>query len=139
MLASIFAGYNGFWLKYLLSVGAGYIGSHTTHRLLLRGHDCIVADNLSKGYRHNAEGSRLRVVGLHDTSALESLMMAEKFDAVLHFAASIAVGESTQVPQDYFTNNVAGSLSLLNAMIASHVKKIVFSSTAAVLSSSRNP
>lgn len=59
-------------------------------------------------------------------------MMAEKFDAVLHFAASIAVGESTQVPQDYFTNNVAGSLSLLNAMIASHVKKIVFSSTAAV-------
>ncbi len=118
--------------KILVVGGSGYIGSHTTHFLLRHGHDCVVADNLSKGYRHNTEISRLRVVGLHDTAALETLMAKEKFDAVVHFAASIAVGESTRVPQEYFTNNVAGSLSLLNAMIAANVKKIVFSSTAAV-------
>lgn len=118
--------------KILVVGGAGYIGSHTTHYLLKQGHDCTVADNLSTGYRHNVEAARLRVIGLHDTPGLQHLLESEGFDAVIHFAASIAVGESTRVPHEYFTNNVSGSFSLLQAMIAANVKRIVFSSTAAV-------
>ncbi len=89
-------------------------------------------DNLVTGYRHNVLASRLRVIGLHETAALEQLMEAERFDAAIHFAASIAVGESTKVPHEYFTNNVSGSFSLLQAMIGANLNKIVFSSTAAV-------
>ena len=118
--------------KILVVGGAGYIGSHTTHLLLQRGHDCIVADNLSKGYRHNVEPARFRELDLQDTPALTNLMQAGRFDAVIHFAASIAVGESTTVPHQYFSNNVGGSLSLINAMLAADIKRIVFASTAAV-------
>src|SRR6187549_1195333 len=75
---------------------------------------------------------RLRVVELADTAALVRLMQAERFDAVIHFAAFIAVGESMREPAKYFTNNVCGSLSLLDAMAQAGVKHIVFSSTAAV-------
>jgi UDP-glucose 4-epimerase len=118
--------------KILVVGGAGYIGSHTTYSLLKRGHDCIVADSLVSGYRHNVEPSRLREVRLQDTDALRQLLQAEKFDAVLHFAASIAVGESTKVPHQYFVNNTSGSFSLFEAMIDCDVKRVVFSSTAAV-------
>lgn len=118
--------------KILVTGGAGYIGSHTVHLLLKRGHDCIVVDNLSKGYRHNVPGRRLREIPLAHTEALYQLMRHEKFDAVIHFAAFIAVGESTQIPETYFVNNVSGSLSLCDAMIRAGLKRIVFSSTAAV-------
>lgn len=118
--------------KILVTGGAGYIGSHTVHLLLQRGHDCIVVDNLSKGYSHNVPDGRLRNIPLSDTEALYQLMLAEKFDAVIHFAAFIAVGESTQIPETYFINNVSGSLSLFDAMIRANLKRIVFSSTAAV-------
>lgn len=124
--------YNHYLAKILVTGGAGYIGSHTVHLLLKRGHDCIVVDNLSKGYRHNVLAGRLREIPLSDTEALYQLMRAEQFDAVIHFAAFIAVGESTQIPETYFINNVSGSLSLLDAMIRADLKKIVFSSTAAV-------
>ena len=118
--------------KILVTGGAGYIGSHTVFTLLQRGHDVIVVDNLSKGYRHNVPHDRLREISLQETSRLADLMRHEKFDAVIHFAAFIAVGESTQLPEIYFKNNTAGSLSLLDAMIQVDLKKIVFSSTAAV-------
>jgi len=118
--------------KILVTGGAGYIGSHTVRLLLKQGHDVIVADNLSKGYRHNVPEGRLRVLELADTAALVRLMQAERFDAVIHFAAFIAVGESMREPAKYFTNNVCGSLSLLDAMVQAGVKHVVFSSTAAV-------
>ena len=118
--------------KILVAGGAGYIGSHTTHYLLQQGHDCTVVDNLVTGYRHNVEPSRLRQFDIQDTVALRQLMQGEKFDAVLHFAASIAVGESTKIPQKYFRNNTGGSFSLIDAMLDAGVNKIVFSSTAAV-------
>ncbi|MEO8371116.1 MAG: UDP-glucose 4-epimerase GalE [Candidatus Solibacter sp.] len=118
--------------KILVTGGAGYIGSHTVRLLLKQGHDVIVVDNLSKGYRHNVPEGRLRVVDLADAAALVALMKAERFDAVIHFAAFIAVGESMREPAKYFTNNVCGSLSLLDAMVQAGVKHIVFSSTAAV-------
>lgn len=118
--------------KILVTGGAGYIGSHTVHLLLARGYDVIVADNLSRGHAHNVPPERLRRVSLQDTEALTRLLGEGPCDAVIHFAAYIAVGESMEKPELYFANNVGGSISLLSAMLAAGVNKLVFSSTAAV-------
>src|SRR5215831_879325 len=118
--------------KFLITGGAGYIGSTTASRLLRKGHDVIVVDDLSRGHAHNVEPHRLRVLNLCQTADLQRLLEVERFDAVVHFAAYIAVGESTKVPELYFSNNVGGSLSLLTAMVNSGVSRLVFSSTAAV-------
>jgi UDP-glucose-4-epimerase GalE len=116
----------------LVTGGAGYIGSHTAHLLLTRGHDVQVVDNLSRGHRHNVAPERLHQIDLADTPRLAALMRGAKFDAVVHFAAYIAVGESTRLPELYFSNNVSGSISLLSAMLEAGVHNLVFSSTAAV-------
>lgn len=118
--------------KVLVTGGAGYIGSHTVYHLLRSDHDVVVIDNLSRGHRHNVAPERLREIGLADTGALVRLCEQERFDAVIHFAAYIAVGESTCEPEMYFTNNTGGTLSLLTAMQKTKVKRMVFSSTAAV-------
>ncbi len=112
--------------------GAGYIGSHTVLRLLESGYEVVVADNLSRGHRERVDPARLRVVDVLDTEGLIGVMRDKPCDAVIHFAAYIAVGESMKIPEVYFRNNVAGSLSLLTAMVQAGVGKIVFSSTAAV-------
>ena len=118
--------------KILVTGGAGYIGSHTVRQLLREGHDVTVVDNLSKGQRHNVPADRLYEVDLADTDSLTRLIRKKKSEAVIHFAAFIAVGESMREPARYFINNVGGSLSLLDAMVQTGVKHIVFSSTAAV-------
>jgi UDP-glucose 4-epimerase len=119
-------------LRILVTGGAGYIGAHTVRLLLEQGHDVTVADNLSKGYRHNVPADRLYEIDVCQTGALAELMGRRQMDAVIHFAAYIAVGESMRVPERYFANNVGGSLSLLTAMVEAGVNRIVFSSTAAV-------
>jgi UDP-glucose-4-epimerase GalE len=91
-----------------------------------------VADDLSKGRRHNVAEGRLREVSVADESALDRLFAGERFEAVVHFAAFIAVGESVRDPLRYFSNNVAGSLALFRAMDRAGVRRLVFSSTAAV-------
>src|SRR5580704_13909250 len=116
--------------RILVTGGAGYIGSITAQHLLKRGFDVTVADDLSRGHRHNVPPGLLRVVRLQDTDAIARLL--EGIDAVVHFAAFIAVGESTQEPELYFANNVGGTLSLLEAMARARVQRLVFSSTAAV-------
>jgi UDP-glucose 4-epimerase len=116
----------------LVTGGAGYIGSHTVRLLIQQGYDVTVVDNLSRGHRHNVDPERLRVADLADTDALCKIFAERPPDAVVHFAAYIAVGESMRVPELYFTNNVGGSLSLLTAMVRSGVRRLVFSSTAAV-------
>jgi UDP-glucose-4-epimerase GalE len=118
--------------KILVTGGAGYIGAHTVRRLLEQGHDVTVVDNLSKGYRHNVPAGRLDVLDLADTGALAQLMREKRPEAVIHFAAFIAVGESMRQPERYFANNVGGSLSVLTAMVQAGVRHMVFSSTAAV-------
>ena len=118
--------------KILVVGGAGYIGSHTVRLLLDQGYDVTVVDNLSKGHRHNVPAERLYELNLADTGALTELMREKGTEAVVHFAAFIAVGESMKEPAKYFSNNVCGSLSLLDAMVHAGVKHIVFSSTAAV-------
>ena len=99
--------------------GAGYIGSHTVHLLLEQGYDVTVIDNLTRGQRHAVDSGRLRTIDLNETEALRRVFAGQPCDAVIHFAAYIAVGESMRVPELYFANNVAGSLSLLTAMVAS--------------------
>lgn len=118
--------------KVLVTGGAGYIGSHTSHLLLRHGHDVIVVDDLSRGHAHNVDPKRLWKIHLTDTDALVRLMKAERIEAVIHFAAFISVGESTRDPELYFANNVAGSIALLSAMQQAGVPRVVFSSTAAV-------
>ena len=116
--------------KILVTGGAGYIGSHTVHFLLRAGHEVTVADSLVRGFAHNVPAGLLRQVDLTDTPSL--LPLLEGVDAVIHFAAYIAVGESTKLPELHFWNNAAGSISLLNAMAQQGISRIVFSSTAAV-------
>ena len=118
--------------RILVTGGAGYIGSHTVRLLLDQGYEVAVVDNLSKGYKHNAPAKLLYEMDIADTDALAELMRQSRTDAVVHFAAFIAVGESMVEPERYFANNVCGSLSLLTAMARTGVKHIVFSSTAAV-------
>lgn len=118
--------------RILVTGGAGYIGSNTTLQLLDAGYDVIVADNLSRGHREAVDPKRLHVIDIHDTDGMVRLLTERPCDAVIHFAAYIAVGESMKVPEIYFGNNTCGSLSLLTAMLKANVKHIVFSSTAAV-------
>jgi len=115
----------------LVTGGAGYIGSHTVFFLRKSGHRVLVADNLSRGHARAVPEGLLRKVDLRDAAALRAIFKSERFDAVIHFAAFIAVGESTQIPEVYFGNNVGGSISLFEAMLEVGVKKLVFSSTAA--------
>jgi len=116
----------------LVTGGAGYIGSHTARLLLRQGYDVTVVDDLSRGHRHNVDPRRLREVDLADTNAVCGVFAERPFDAVIHFAGFIAVGESVRAPETYFANNVGGSLSLLTAMVRAGVQRLVFSSTAAV-------
>jgi UDP-glucose 4-epimerase len=118
--------------RILVTGGAGYIGSHTVRLLLAQGHEVTVVDDLSKGYRHNVPAKNLCRLNILETEALAELMRQARIEAVIHFAAFIAVGESMREPSRYFHNNVGGSLSLLTAMAQAEVKHTVFSSTAAV-------
>ena len=112
--------------------GAGYIGSVVARHLLERGNRVTVADNLSKGHEWAVpEGASFRRVDLLDRDRLGEVL-AEGFDAVLHFAALSLVGESVEQPVRYFRVNVGGTLNLLDAMHATGVGRLVFSSTAAV-------
>jgi UDP-glucose-4-epimerase GalE len=117
--------------KILVTGGAGYIGSHTRYFLEQRGHSVVVVDSLERGSAQAVPAAILRRVDLRDTGKLTRLLEEERVEAVVHFAAYISVGESTERPELYFTNNTGGSLSLFEAMLATGVKRVVFSSTAA--------
>jgi UDP-glucose-4-epimerase GalE len=118
--------------KVLVTGGAGYIGSNTARLLVRRGYRIVVVDDLSRGHQHNAGGLPFHKLNVLDTAALADLLVRERVDAVVHFAAYISVGESTEKPALYFANNSGGTLSLLDAMAQARVKHLVFSSTAAV-------
>lgn len=117
----------------LVCGGAGYIGSHMVRSLLGAGHTPVVFDSLAKGHAKALPDEVTLVQGdLLDNNDLRKLFSSFAFDAVLHFAARIEVGESVKDPELYYLNNVSGSLNLLSAMRQAQVKKLVFSSTAAV-------
>jgi UDP-glucose-4-epimerase GalE len=116
----------------LVTGGAGYIGSHVMRWLLEQGYDAIAVDDLTQGHRNAVPDGRLVVMSLFDMPGLKSLMLETSCTAVLHLAASASVAESMQEPIQYFSNNVAGTLSLLHAMVEAEVQHLVFASTAAV-------
>ncbi|WP_017327469.1 UDP-glucose 4-epimerase GalE [Synechococcus sp. PCC 7336] len=118
--------------KILVTGGAGYIGAHVTKVLLEAGYDAIVLDNLSNGRGDFVPDGRLVVGDIGNRAFLNHLFAAHSFAAVCHLAASIQVGESTLLPSLYYRNNVANTLTLLDAMVAANVKQLVFPSTCAV-------
>ncbi|HMD97567.1 MAG TPA: UDP-glucose 4-epimerase GalE [Terriglobia bacterium] len=120
-------------MNVLVTGGAGYVGSGVAAELIRAGHRVIVYDNLSRGRRQAVPAGAELVVGeVADRGALEELFRSRAPDAVMHFAASIEAGESMQVPERYFRNNTANTLTLLEAMLACGPRRLVFSSTAAL-------
>jgi UDP-glucose 4-epimerase len=119
-------------MKLLVTGGAGYIGSVMTTQLIEAGHDTTVLDNLVKGHRPAVHPKAHFVkCDLLDSANLKEILHGG-FDGVLHFAALSLVGESVGNPERYYRNNVVGTLNLLDAMREATVKRLVFSSTAAV-------
>lgn len=118
-------------MNILVTGGAGYVGSHAVRHLLANGHDVTVYDNLVYGHRDAVERDRLVEGDLLEGNKLRQLMTDRKIEAVMHFAAYAFVNESVTDPAKYYQNNVVGTLSLLDAMRDTDVKKIVFSSTCA--------
>jgi UDP-glucose 4-epimerase len=133
-------------MRILVTGGTGYIGSHTVLTLLEAGHDVVVVDNLSnsspEALRRVAElaGREAAFVraDITDEAALDAAFAEHAPEAVIHFAGLKAVGESARIPLDYYSNNVAGTITLLRVMDRHGVRTIVFSSSATVYGD-RNP
>ncbi|MCO8082520.1 UDP-glucose 4-epimerase GalE [Acinetobacter lwoffii] len=126
--------------KILVTGGAGYIGSHTCVELLNAGHEVVVLDNLCNSSSESlsrveklTQKSLTFIQGdIRDAQLLDQVFQQHSIDAVIHFAGLKAVGESQQIPLAYFDNNIAGSISLVQAMQRAQVFKLVFSSSATV-------
>ena len=124
----------------LVTGGAGYIGSHTCVLLLEAGFSVVVVDNLSNSKSDSlsrieeltGRNIQFHLADLRDAAAMEELFDGESIDAVIHFAGLKAVGESTEIPLDYYQNNIGGTANLLEAMNHHGVKDIVFSSSCTV-------
>lgn len=119
-------------MKILITGGTGYIGGTLTRRLLAGGHAVTIYDNLCHSKRSAvASGAEFVEGDIADRKLLEQTLKVGQFQGIMHFAALIEAGESMQRPEIYFRNNTAGTLSLLEAMLATGHQRLVFSSTAA--------
>lgn len=120
-------------MKIVVTGGAGYIGSVVVERLLEEGHDVSILDDLSTGHRAAVpDQADLHVIDLLEAEKLHDLLAGIRPEAVFHLAGAALVGESMEDPGKYFRTNVCGSGNLLSAMQQSGVRRIIFSSTAAV-------
>lgn len=126
--------------KILVTGGCGYIGSHTVLELLNKNYEVVVVDNFSNSSFESLKRVQ-KITGkevtfyeadIRDVAAMESIFESHNFDAVIHFAAFKAVGESCKLPLKYYENNISGTVSLLKIMEKHNVKKIIFSSSATV-------
>jgi len=118
-------------MNILVVGGAGYIGSHMVKLLSKEAYKVTTLDNLSTGYRDAVKYGEFIQADLANKQQLEDVFSTKHFDAVMHFASFIQVGESVTVPSKYYENNVVNTLNLLNAMLQADIKKFIFSSTAA--------
>ncbi len=119
-------------MRIVVTGGAGYIGSVCVESLCDSGHNVVVIDNLEEGHRAAVDPrASLEVIDLKEPERLSDVLNSHGSEAVIHFAADTLVGESVINPAKYYRNNVVGGLNLLEAMVASKVAKIVFSSTCA--------
>jgi UDP-glucose 4-epimerase len=123
-------------MRILVTGGAGYIGSHTIQALVAQGHNVIALDNLERGHAV-AAGCPIIRADLRDRDATLRVLENGRFDAVMHFAAYAAAGESVLDPDKYLANNVGGAVNLLNAMVATSTRLLVFSSSCAVYGQAR--
>lgn len=120
-------------MKVLVTGGAGYIGSFMVKRLLEDNHEVTVVDSLEKGHKDSVDPrAHLEVGNLSDSAFLSQIFEANSFDAIIHFAAYISMGESMENPYIYFENNTYTALKLIEQASKHNVKKIIFSSTAGV-------
>ena len=120
-------------MNVLVIGGAGYIGSHAVNKLIKKDYNVSVLDNLVTGHRGAVDEAATFYLGdIRDKTMLNQIVQDEQIEAVFHFAASSLVGESVEKPLKYFNNNVVGMEVLLEVMQENDVKKIIFSSTAAV-------
>ncbi len=119
-------------MKLLIIGGAGYIGAHVVHELIDQGHNVIVYDNLSTGFKENLPENCLFVHGDILNSDELASVLNQDIDAVFHFAAQKAAGESMINLGPFSQTNISGTINILDAMVESNVKNIIFSSTAAV-------
>ena len=120
-------------MKILVTGGAGYVGGVSVDAILAAAHEVVVLDDLTTGHRAAPAAAARLVVGTYaDEPATRALLEAEGIDAILHCAARSLVGESLAEPARYYRDNVAGGVALLEAARAAGVRRIVFSSTAAV-------
>jgi UDP-glucose-4-epimerase GalE len=118
-------------MRVLVTGGAGYVGSHAAKLLAGEGHDVVVVDNLAEGHRAAVGKLPLVVADTLDGPQMAELMKKHRIEAVMHFAAFAYVGVSVTEPAKYYHNNIVGTLSLLDAMRAADVRRIVFSSSCA--------
>lgn len=120
-------------MNVFVTGGAGYVGSVVASELLRAGHCVTIYDNLSHGSRAAVPaGAALVVADLDDRKSLQQALRSAKPEAVMHFAALVEAGESMRVPERYFRNNSASTLTLLEAILEQGISKFIFSSTAAL-------
>lgn len=121
-------------MNVLVAGGAGYIGSHTVKRLKEAGHNPVIYDNLSRGHRTVVDILKVPAVAadLNDRATLLQTLREHRIDTVIHFAAFTYVGESVERPLEYYRNNVATTVNVLQAMQEAGVERFVFSSTCAI-------
>src|SRR5437868_5088872 len=120
------------FMKVLVTGGAGYIGSHTVRELKRRGYDVVVLDTLERGHKQAVLETRLILGNIADGAFLKDILQTESPDAVMHFAAFKAPGESMQQPTAYFRNNVCGMLTLLDIMVCTDIRYCIFSSSCSI-------
>jgi UDP-glucose 4-epimerase len=118
-------------MRILVTGGAGYIGSHAVRLFMERGHDVWIYDSLALGHRKAVPAERLIVADLSETHRLDHVLVEKRIEAVVHFAAWAAVGESVQNPAKYYRNNLVHTLNLLECLRQAGIARFVFSSTCA--------
>jgi UDP-glucose 4-epimerase len=127
-------------VKILVTGGAGYIGSHTAFRLIEAGHQVVILDNLYSGSQSAVHESAKFVQGsIADSPLVTKIIKDHSIEAIVHFAAHIEVPESVSDPLKYYSNNTAGSLALIKAAFDCGVRKMIFSSTAAIYGNTETP
>ncbi len=127
-------------MKYLVTGGAGYIGSHAVRALLDANRDIVILDNLSTGFKEALPaGIPFYEANIQDYDKVIKILRDEKIETVLHFAASISVPESVENPMKYYDNNTANATKFLRACTDAKVENFIFSSTAAVYGIPEDP